>query len=65
MITEKDKSLARWCLNCPVCKYARKKQKGIVYWFVKKVESKICPFCRAYEKVYNRKPHEPIPEQFK
>jgi len=40
-----------------------KKQKSIIYWFVKKVESKICPFCRAYEKVYNRKPHEAIPEK--
>jgi hypothetical protein len=25
---------------------------------VKKIESKICPFCRAYERVYGRKAHE-------
>ncbi len=23
----------------------------------------LCPFCRAYEKVYGRKSHEPIPPQ--
>ncbi len=24
-------------------------------------ETRVCPFCRAYERVYGRKAHEPIP----
>jgi hypothetical protein len=59
--TEKDRQLANVCLECPVCKQARKKQKGIAYWFVRKIEVDVCPFCRAYEKVYGRKAHEKIP----
>jgi hypothetical protein len=61
-ITEKDRELARRCLECPVCSHARKKQKGIIFWFVKKVESGLCQQCIAYEKVYGRKAHEPVPE---
>jgi hypothetical protein len=26
---------------------------------VKKIEARLCPFCRAYERVYGRKAHEP------
>ena len=61
-ITDKDRAKAQQCMNCPVCKHARKKQKGLAYWFVKKLEGSICPSCIAYEKVYGRKAHEPIPE---
>ena len=60
-ITEKDRKLAKQCLECFLCKRARGKQKGLAFWFVKKLESGICPACKAYEKVYNRKAHEPIP----
>jgi len=60
-ITEKDRKLARQCLECPMCKRARAKQKGLIFWFVKKLESSICPACKAYEKVYKRKAHEPMP----
>ena len=59
-ITEKDRKLAQMCLQCPVCKHARKKQKGLIFWFVKKLESGICPSCKAYEKVYGKKAHEPV-----
>jgi hypothetical protein len=52
--------LAKVCLNCPVCRRARKKQRGIAYGLVKRVESRICPFGRSYARVHNRKPHEPI-----
>ena len=58
-ITETDRKLAELCRNCPVCGYARKKQRGIAFWFVKNIETSICPACRAYEKVYGRKAHEP------
>ncbi len=58
-ITDKDRKLAKLCLKCPVCKHARKKQKGIIYRLVKHLEGGICPACKAYEKVYGRKAHEP------
>ncbi|MBT3310676.1 MAG: hypothetical protein HN931_11220 [Desulfobacterales bacterium] len=51
-----DKTLKRadFCKNkCPVCKQARKNGKGVLYFLVK-IESKICPYCRAYEKVYGK-----------
>ncbi len=63
IITDKDRRKARICLKCPICSHARKKQKGIAYWFVKHVEGGICPSCKSYEKVYGRKAHEPIPEE--
>lgn len=60
-ITERDRRRAKVCLACPVCNHARKKQRGIVFWFVKRIEGSLCPCCKAYEKVYGRKAHEPIP----
>jgi len=59
-ITDKDRTMARQCLECKLCSHARKKQRGIAYWFVKRIEGGICPFCKAYEKVYGRKAHEPL-----
>ena len=61
-ITEKDMEMAQKCIECPVCRHARKKQRGIAYWFVKKIEGGFCPYCRAYEKVYGQKAHEPREE---
>jgi len=63
VITDRDRELAKKCLNCPVCKRARRKQRGIAFWFVKNVEGGICPACQAYERVYGRKPHEPNRKQ--
>jgi len=59
-ITQKDKQLAQKCVDCPVCSRARKNQKGIAFWFVKTIEGSLCPNCKAYEKVYGRKAHEPV-----
>ncbi len=59
-VTEKDKQLAKQCLECPLCKRARRKQRGLIFWFVKKLEGNVCPACKAYEKVYARKAHEPL-----
>jgi hypothetical protein len=56
-----DHTLAKVCLACPVCRQARKKQSGAAYGLVKTIEGAVCPFCRAYERVYGRKSHEPIP----
>lgn len=58
-VTEKDRQRAQKCLECPVCRRARRKQRGLAYWLVKKLEGRLCPNCRAYEKVYGRKAHEP------
>ena len=53
-----DKALAKVCANCPVCRRARDQQCGIAFWLVKKIEARMCPFCRAYERVHGRKAHE-------
>lgn len=60
-ITDRDRSMAQFCRDkCPVCKHGRTKQKGIAYGFVKSIETSVCPFCKAYEKVYGRKAHESL-----
>ena len=50
VITEKDKKMAQQCVGCKLCKHARVKQRGMAFWFVKKIEDSVCPFCKAYEK---------------
>jgi len=60
LITDKDRELAKQCLECKLCKTAREKQKGFAFWFVRKIEGGVCPACKAYEKVYGRKAHEPV-----
>ena len=61
-ITDRDRKLAEGCKTCSVCKHARKKQQGLAFWIVKNVEEGLCPKCKAYNKVYGRKAHEPIPK---
>ena len=53
-----DQTLASVCVNCPVCRHARRRQGGVAFRLVKRVETKSCPFCRAYERVYGCKAHE-------
>jgi len=57
LITNEDKRMARICENCLICRHARKKQRGIAFQFVKAIEGRLCPFCKAYEKVHGRKAH--------
>ena len=59
-ITERTRALAERSANCLVCQRARRRQAGLAFWLVKTIE-KLCPFCRAYEKVHGRKSHEPVP----
>ncbi len=61
-ITGKDRRRARFCAWCPVCRRARRKQRGLFFWLVKHVESRICPWCRAYARVYGREAYERTPE---
>ncbi|MCX6897530.1 MAG: hypothetical protein NT105_02415 [Verrucomicrobia bacterium] len=56
-----DKTLAQVCVLCPVCRQARKKQRGVAFKMVQAVEVHLCPFCKAYERVHGRKAHEPTP----
>ncbi|HZY42393.1 MAG TPA: hypothetical protein VFF59_10395 [Anaerolineae bacterium] len=58
-LTDKDRQMAQVCMTCPICTHARTTQKGLAYLFVKKIEGGVCPYCKAYEKVYGRKAHEP------
>ncbi|MBC7188184.1 MAG: hypothetical protein H5U38_14265 [Calditrichaeota bacterium] len=53
--------LAAVCVHCTLCRHARQRQRGLAYMVVCKVEERLCPFCRAYQRVYGRKAHEPIP----
>ena len=62
VISDRDRQFAQTCLECPACKYARRSQKGLLFWFVTVIESRLCPYCRAYERVYGRKAHEPSPD---
>ena len=55
-----NQAFAKVCMNCPVCRRARRKQRGIAYELVRGVEGILCPFGRSYERVHNRKPHEPV-----
>jgi hypothetical protein len=59
IITDRDRAMAQRCVECPVCNRARRKQRGAAFWFVKRIEGGVCPFCQAYEKVNGRKAHEP------
>jgi hypothetical protein len=54
-----DIRMAQVCVMCPVCRHARSRQRGVAYEFVKGIEGSLCPFCRAYERVYGKKAHEP------
>lgn len=55
--------LAAVCVHCTLCHHARKRQRGLAFMLVCKVEERLCPFCRAYQRVYGRKAHEPMPEE--
>jgi len=59
-ISEADREMAQFCVKCPVCRSARKNQQGMANWFVRKIEGDLCPFCKAYERVYGRKAHKPV-----
>ena len=61
--TVRERKMARACLHCAICRRARDRQQGAAYWLVRRVETRVCPYCRAYEKVYGRKAHEPYPPE--
>jgi hypothetical protein len=56
-----DQVLANVCVNCPVCRRARGRQRGVAFRMVQKIEGRVCPFCRAYARVFGRKAHERTP----
>jgi len=56
---ETDRKMAQKCIECPVCRHARARQRGLAFWFVRTIEDGLCPYCRAYERVFGKKAHEP------
>ncbi len=60
-VREEDRRMAEVCVNCAVCTRARANQKGFAFFLVKFVEGGLCPYCKAYERVYGRKAHEQMP----
>jgi hypothetical protein len=61
---EKTLKKAEFCMNkCTACKVGRDKGKGFFNWVVR-LESKlkVCPWCRAYEKVYGVPAYQKPPE---
>ncbi len=61
-VSKLDRVLGQVSANCLVCNLARRRQRGLLFWLVKHVENRLCPFCRAYERVFGRKSHEPVPQ---
>jgi len=59
-VSNLDRTMAKVCETCPVCRSARRNQQGLANRFVRGVEEKVCPFCRAYERVHGRKAHEAV-----
>jgi hypothetical protein len=57
-VTALDRALAAVCVRCPLCRRARHKQTGLVFRLVKYVDARLCPFCRAYDRVHGRPAHE-------
>lgn len=58
----KTRKKADMCKDtCPMCTYSRKKGRGLLYRLVK-LEAKVCPACKAYEKVYGVPAWERPPE---
>jgi hypothetical protein len=53
-----DRSLAGICELCPICRHARRSGQGIAFAIVKNVETSLCPFCKAYERVHGMKAHQ-------
>jgi len=62
-ITDKDREMAQRCVECTLCVRARRNQRGLAFLFVKWLERGACPSCKAYERVYGRKAHEPAPSE--
>ncbi|MCE5313920.1 MAG: hypothetical protein ABFD49_02555 [Armatimonadota bacterium] len=60
MINEELKAKAKTCLECPICRRARKNQRGLAYLFVRLVERKGCPSCKAFEEVTGQRAFDPI-----
>jgi hypothetical protein len=61
---EKTLKKADFCMSkCTACKVGREKGKGFFNWVVR-MESKLklCPWCRAYEKVYGVPAYQKPPE---
>lgn len=50
-ISKKDRLMAWFCLHCPVCNRARKSQRRAAFWWVKRIETGVCPFSAGHMNV--------------
>jgi hypothetical protein len=60
-VSRLDRLLAAVCVHGPVCRTARRRPRGAAWQLVRRVEARVCPFCRAFARVYGRPAHEPPP----
>ena len=60
MITEKDRAMAQRCIECGLCQKMRVNPKGFVFRLINKIKGSLCPYCKAYEKVYGHKVRESV-----
>ncbi len=58
-ITERDRKLAQECIKCALCRDVEDRN-GMPQWLLSSIE-RLCPYRRAYEKVYGLKAHEARP----
>jgi hypothetical protein len=56
-----DRALANVFAQCPTCRTARRRQQGVVFELVKRVETEVCLFCRAYARVHRHPAHQRVP----
>ena len=54
---------ARRCLECPLCSRARARQGGLAYFFTRYIDRKICPNCKAFERLTGQRAYEPLSEE--
>jgi hypothetical protein len=56
-----DLILAAICAWCPLCRHARRKPDGMANRIVRRVEDRVCPFCRAHTRVAGKVGDEESP----
>lgn len=62
-IDDRLKAKAKMCLDCPICRRAREKQRGLAYMFVKLVDRKLCPSCKALEQITGKRAYERLTQE--
>jgi|GEM_PF-1313047 hypothetical protein len=61
-ISEKERAMAKKCLECALCKQARQKQRGFAFWFVKKSRAACAPIAKPMRRFMAVRPMSQCPE---